>query len=128
MSWELILCKVKKHDLTFLEFYFMKLNNIFTKIDELTGPVITECTESNIFCIYYCMWGPKNPLRLAYKATFESSKRYRYDMLIWPKMGYNIISNISRILEILYHIIYPNMRYYIRYRHAMIYIFPTTVA
>ena len=72
------------------------------------------------------MWGPKNPLWLAYKATFESSKRYRYDMLIWPKMGYNIISNISRILEILYHIIYPNMRYYIRYRYAMIYIFPTT--
>ena len=56
----------------------------------------------------------------------KDQERYRYDMLILAKMGYNIISNISRILKILYHIIYPNMRYYIRYRHAMIYIFPTT--
>ena len=48
-------------------------------------------------------------------------------MLIWTKMGYNIISNISRILRILYHIIYPIKRYYIRYRYAKTYIFPTTV-
>ena len=47
-------------------------------------------------------------------------------MLIWAKMGYNIISNISRILRILYHIIYPTKRYYIRYRYAKTYIFPTT--
>ena len=48
-------------------------------------------------------------------------------MLILAKMGYNIISNISRILRILYHIIYPTKRYYIRYRYAKTYIFPTTV-
>ena len=48
-------------------------------------------------------------------------------MLIWAKMGYNIISNISRILRILYHIIYPTKRYNIRYRYAKTYIFPTTV-
>ena len=47
-------------------------------------------------------------------------------MLILAKMGYNIISNISKILKILYHIIYPNMGYYIQYRYAQIYIFPTT--
>ena len=47
-------------------------------------------------------------------------------MLIWAKMGYNIISNISRISRILYHIIYPTKRYYIRYRYAKTYIFPTT--
>ena len=69
---------------------------------------------------------PKNPTTHETQLHMKDQERYRYDMLILAKMGYNIISNISRILKILYHIIYPNMRYYIRYRHAMIYIYPTT--
>ena len=48
-------------------------------------------------------------------------------MLNFAKMGYYIMSYIFKILKILYQVLYPQLRYYIRYNIFEIYIFPTTV-
>ena len=37
------------------------------------------------------------------------------DMIFFSKLGYNVISYISKVAQILYHIIYPSFGYYIRY-------------
>ena len=35
--------------------------------------------------------------------------------MIFSKLRYNVISYISKVAQILYHIIYPSFGYYIRY-------------